>query len=186
MSSRLGKPLNRFVRDGTNVRVCILRDRAIPCPEELKINNKGDITTVKVQQHKPREYKKAGVKNEWRKVQVESAKAANAEPGFDKGAEVVVEQDTRIPATPKGLQILVEDIQETPPKPEDIGPSNSKKTKKKKKKKAKSVIISDDSEKSSSQSTSKPEKIAHSGNGAASSKEGTASPASGESTYPTC
>ncbi|CAN1215714.1 hypothetical protein LINPERPRIM_LOCUS23623 [Linum perenne] len=195
MSSRLGKPLNRFVRDGTNVRVCILRDRAVPCPEELKINNKGDIATIIVQQHKPRVYKKAGFKNEWRKVQVNSAKTADAEIVDDKGAEaveivddegaeVVVVQDTpknsSIPATPKGLQILVEDIQDTPKTvgSEEASTSNSKKAKKKKKKKAKSVVFSDEAGKSSSQSISKPGPTPHSGNEVASSKEGTTSPAS--------
>ncbi|CAN1273542.1 hypothetical protein LINPERPRIM_LOCUS15090 [Linum perenne] len=37
LSSKIGKPLNPFVREGTSIRVCVLRDKAIPCPSELKV-----------------------------------------------------------------------------------------------------------------------------------------------------
>ncbi|CAN1301825.1 hypothetical protein LINPERPRIM_LOCUS25146 [Linum perenne] len=42
ISSKVGKPMNKFVRDGTNVRVCVLRDRANPFPDEVKVNNEGE------------------------------------------------------------------------------------------------------------------------------------------------
>ncbi|CAN1261724.1 hypothetical protein LINPERPRIM_LOCUS10964 [Linum perenne] len=33
IASHVGKPLNHFVRDGLDIKVCLLRDRAIPCLE---------------------------------------------------------------------------------------------------------------------------------------------------------
>ncbi|CAN1302060.1 hypothetical protein LINPERPRIM_LOCUS25255 [Linum perenne] len=62
LASKIGKPLNKFVRDGVNIRVCVLRDRAIPCPEKLVIEIKTDRFEVKVVQPKAREYGKTGTK----------------------------------------------------------------------------------------------------------------------------
>ncbi|CAN1273452.1 hypothetical protein LINPERPRIM_LOCUS15044 [Linum perenne] len=38
ISNKIGKPLTKFVRDGANIKVCVLRDRAIPCPVVVKID----------------------------------------------------------------------------------------------------------------------------------------------------
>ncbi|CAN1318075.1 hypothetical protein LINPERPRIM_LOCUS30657 [Linum perenne] len=37
MSSFIGKPVRKFVRDGLDVKVCIIRDKAIPCPESVML-----------------------------------------------------------------------------------------------------------------------------------------------------
>ncbi|CAN1318060.1 hypothetical protein LINPERPRIM_LOCUS30650 [Linum perenne] len=57
ISSMLGKPVKRFVRDGLDVKVCILRDKAVPCPEEIGLEmEEGEICPIAVEQVKAREY----------------------------------------------------------------------------------------------------------------------------------
>ncbi|CAN1247887.1 hypothetical protein LINPERPRIM_LOCUS6534 [Linum perenne] len=57
ISSMLGNPVKRFVRDGLDVKVCILRDKAVPCPEEIGVEmEEGEICPVAVEQVKAREY----------------------------------------------------------------------------------------------------------------------------------
>ncbi|CAN1289679.1 hypothetical protein LINPERPRIM_LOCUS20390 [Linum perenne] len=57
ISSLLGKPVKRFVRDGLDVKVCILRDKVVPCPEEIGLEmEEGEICPVAVEQVKAREY----------------------------------------------------------------------------------------------------------------------------------
>ncbi|CAN1292692.1 hypothetical protein LINPERPRIM_LOCUS21690, partial [Linum perenne] len=59
ISSKIGKPLTKFVRDGANIRVCVSRDRAIPCPSKVKVDfSDSEKFGIEVMQHKPREYKK--------------------------------------------------------------------------------------------------------------------------------
>ncbi|CAN1319675.1 hypothetical protein LINPERPRIM_LOCUS31350 [Linum perenne] len=49
VSSKVGKPLNKYVRDGVSIRVCLLKDKAIPCPEVVKVElDDGIIKTIKV------------------------------------------------------------------------------------------------------------------------------------------
>ncbi|CAN1233104.1 hypothetical protein LINPERPRIM_LOCUS3793 [Linum perenne] len=197
IASKVGKPLNKFVRDGTNVKVCVLRDRAIPCPEMVKVNNKGERVAITVLQHKPREYKSFGTKNVWRRVQADTEKAginqSIAAPEIvPKLADVVTHVSTELDhdlnalirvedhGTPKGLQILVENDKIQSPsaaKSSDAidGPGTSKANKKKKKKAKKQGAVGC-SEVVLTQSTSLPDKIVHSGNVAAPSLEGTASP----------
>ncbi|CAN1244814.1 hypothetical protein LINPERPRIM_LOCUS6255 [Linum perenne] len=176
MSSKLGKPLNRFVRDGTNVRVCVLCDKAIPCPAEMKVNNKGERVTIPVLQHKPREYKRPGIRTEWRKTQT-VGKVVTTE------APELVAHEKGPPDTPKGLQILVEDVQASSSAVESemAGASTSKSTKKRNRKKNKKVIGEIGNEEALTQSKSLPNKAIHSGNEVAPSMEGTASPVSGSS-----
>ncbi|CAN1341924.1 hypothetical protein LINPERPRIM_LOCUS39322 [Linum perenne] len=62
VSSKVGKPLNKYVRDGVSIRVCLLRDKAIPCPEVVKVElDDGIIETIEVQRFQAREYKKSEV-----------------------------------------------------------------------------------------------------------------------------
>ncbi|CAN1272194.1 hypothetical protein LINPERPRIM_LOCUS14453 [Linum perenne] len=59
VSSKIGKPLNMFVRDGLNVKVCVLRNKAIPCPEIIKVEVEDDIVEdIEILSFQAREYKK--------------------------------------------------------------------------------------------------------------------------------
>ncbi|CAN1224586.1 hypothetical protein LINPERPRIM_LOCUS2298 [Linum perenne] len=192
--SKVGKPMNKFVRDGTNVRVCVLRDRANPFPDEVKVNNEGEMVVIPVVQHKPRVYRRPGIVSEWQvkaKVDAVSAGGKGEEPdgSIQKTTETAdagggkdpdpCHKEAGIPGTPKGLHILVEEVQASPvvdpseklSSSEGAGPSNRKK-KKRKKRKSKSGGGGE------SQSSSLPVMTIHSGNEAASSKGGTASPVS--------
>ncbi|CAN1310358.1 hypothetical protein LINPERPRIM_LOCUS28037 [Linum perenne] len=33
LSSRIGKPMKKFMREGIDVKVCLLRNKTIPCPK---------------------------------------------------------------------------------------------------------------------------------------------------------
>ncbi|CAN1338095.1 hypothetical protein LINPERPRIM_LOCUS37895, partial [Linum perenne] len=78
ISSLLGKPWKKFVREGLDVKVCVLRDRAVVCPETVMIElDDGELCKVEVVQTKAREYKsnvnkkwghKENVQKEWRRV----------------------------------------------------------------------------------------------------------------------
>ncbi|CAN1339418.1 hypothetical protein LINPERPRIM_LOCUS38472 [Linum perenne] len=62
LSSKIGKPLNKFVRDRVNVRVCLLRDRAVPCPEKVKIDlSEDERYEIQIVQPKAREYGKPSI-----------------------------------------------------------------------------------------------------------------------------
>ncbi|CAN1247641.1 hypothetical protein LINPERPRIM_LOCUS6417, partial [Linum perenne] len=190
ISSKVGKPMNKFVRDGTNVRVCVLRDRANPFPDEVKVNNEGERVVIPVVQHKPRVYRRPGaVWQEKAKVVAVDTDGKGKDPVVQKTTENVDDgggkdpdsclKEGGLPGTPKGLQILLEEVQvshvvvpsEKLSSSEGAGTSNSKK-KKRKKKKTKSGGGGE------SQSSSLPVMTTHSGNEVASSKGGTASPVS--------
>ncbi|CAN1261887.1 hypothetical protein LINPERPRIM_LOCUS11044 [Linum perenne] len=69
LCSLIGKPLRKFIREGLNVKACIIRDKAIPCPEKLSIEMEDDeIVSIEVVQVKPREYNVVR-KRVWRVVQ---------------------------------------------------------------------------------------------------------------------
>ncbi|CAN1290124.1 hypothetical protein LINPERPRIM_LOCUS20573 [Linum perenne] len=62
VSIKIGKPLNKFVREGWNVRVCVLRDKSIPCPEVVKVEMEDDvIEIIEVLSFQARAYKKGDV-----------------------------------------------------------------------------------------------------------------------------
>ncbi|CAN1241409.1 hypothetical protein LINPERPRIM_LOCUS4942 [Linum perenne] len=183
--------MNKFVRDGTNVRVCVLCDRANPFPDEVKVNNEGERVVIPVVQHKPRVYRRPGIVTEWQ-VKAKAVDAGGKGKEHDVGDVQTEKADAEggkdpdlsrkeggIPGTPKGLQILVEEVQVSPvadpieklSSNEGAGTSNSK-GKKRKKRKSKSGGGGE------SQSSSLPVMTIHSGNEVASSKGGTASPVS--------
>ncbi|CAN1321409.1 hypothetical protein LINPERPRIM_LOCUS32026 [Linum perenne] len=69
LCSLIGKPLRKFIREGLDVKACIIRDKAIPCPEKLSIEMEDDeIVSIEVVQVKPGEYN-VGQKRVWRVVQ---------------------------------------------------------------------------------------------------------------------
>ncbi|CAN1293555.1 hypothetical protein LINPERPRIM_LOCUS22070 [Linum perenne] len=56
--SLIGKPLRKFVREGLDIKVCIIRDRAIPCPEAVKLIDVDEEHVIQVVQAKARDYKR--------------------------------------------------------------------------------------------------------------------------------
>ncbi|CAN1247495.1 hypothetical protein LINPERPRIM_LOCUS6353 [Linum perenne] len=58
MSSLIGKPLRKFVREGLDIKVCIIRDRAIPCPDSVKLIDVDEEHVIQVVQAKARDYKR--------------------------------------------------------------------------------------------------------------------------------
>ncbi|CAN1337802.1 hypothetical protein LINPERPRIM_LOCUS37761 [Linum perenne] len=74
VSSKIGKPLNKFVRNGLNVRVCLVRDGTKPCPEVVKVEVEDGVSeTIDVMRFQAREYTKVedGVSKESVLVNVE-------------------------------------------------------------------------------------------------------------------
>ncbi|CAN1293976.1 hypothetical protein LINPERPRIM_LOCUS22267 [Linum perenne] len=169
LASKIGKPLNKFVRDGVNIRVCVLRDRAIPCPEKLVIEiSKTDRFEVMVVQPKAREYGKTGTKL-WRVKSV--PKVNESETQTEEGETLKVQEGA--PATPIGLQIIVSDDKAPSTVVTEAGGSKSKKKKKAKKK------VNVDGGASSvegHQESSLPGSVIGSGNGSAPPLEGTEAP----------
>ncbi|CAN1272744.1 hypothetical protein LINPERPRIM_LOCUS14712 [Linum perenne] len=59
MSSVIGKPQNKFVREGLDVKVCVIRDRSIPCRNVIKIEtDDGVVYTIGIQHLVARDYKR--------------------------------------------------------------------------------------------------------------------------------
>ncbi|CAN1318896.1 hypothetical protein LINPERPRIM_LOCUS31000 [Linum perenne] len=58
LSSLIGKPLRKFVREGLDIKVCIIRDRAIPCPDSVKLIDVDEEHVIQVVQAKARDYKR--------------------------------------------------------------------------------------------------------------------------------
>ncbi|CAN1308282.1 hypothetical protein LINPERPRIM_LOCUS27317 [Linum perenne] len=68
LCSLIGKPIKKFIREGLDVKVCIVRDKACPCPEVLSLEMiNEEIVNIEVVQVKPREYN-GGQKRIWRVV----------------------------------------------------------------------------------------------------------------------
>ncbi|CAN1272160.1 hypothetical protein LINPERPRIM_LOCUS14441 [Linum perenne] len=177
LASKIGKPLNKFVRDGVNIRVCLLRDRAIPCPEKLVIEERYE---VKIVQPRAREYGKMGGKI-WRMKADPSAtekEQVQAEPAADKekAADAAPQQGGAAnPVSPIVLQIVISDDAT----PATNGTGGSKKKKRKKSKRKVSLEGDKDEGESNqiSQSTLIPAQDIGSGNDFASSMKGIKPPA---------
>ncbi|CAN1318378.1 hypothetical protein LINPERPRIM_LOCUS30796 [Linum perenne] len=56
MSSLIGKPVRKFVRDGLDVKVCIIRDKAVPCPESVMLLDEEEEHVIPVALAKARDY----------------------------------------------------------------------------------------------------------------------------------
>ncbi|CAN1316289.1 hypothetical protein LINPERPRIM_LOCUS30017, partial [Linum perenne] len=79
LSSWIGKPMRKFVREGLDIKVCIIIDKAIPCPESISVFDEEDEHVIPVIQAKARDYRAGGRK---RRVRTEPTKVngeANAQ-----------------------------------------------------------------------------------------------------------
>ncbi|CAN1272146.1 hypothetical protein LINPERPRIM_LOCUS14434 [Linum perenne] len=67
LSSKIRKPVNKFVREGMNVRVCLLRDRAVPCLDyiNVELEEDGEGICIEIISFQDREYKKDNGKQVW-------------------------------------------------------------------------------------------------------------------------
>ncbi|CAN1273103.1 hypothetical protein LINPERPRIM_LOCUS14866 [Linum perenne] len=116
ISSMIGKPVKRFVRDELNVKVCVLRDKAVICPNTLTIEMEdGELSFVEIEQIKSREYK-GKPRTEWQ--QRESVVVQNEENNSagNRGEADIVKNppDTVVSlsrddqqATPDGGEVVV-------------------------------------------------------------------------------
>ncbi|CAN1136113.1 hypothetical protein LINPERPRIM_LOCUS20890, partial [Linum perenne] len=67
LTSLMGKPWKNFVREGLDVKVCVLRDVAIPCPESIEIETEnGEPWRMEVVRATARDYK--GSRKVWAQV----------------------------------------------------------------------------------------------------------------------
>ncbi|CAN0829922.1 hypothetical protein LINGRAHAP2_LOCUS1255 [Linum grandiflorum] len=64
LASRLGRPLTKYVRDGLNVKVCILMDVSLPPVHEIPILvGTHGLSTIQVEYPQPRQYKQVAKKH---------------------------------------------------------------------------------------------------------------------------
>ncbi|CAN1317569.1 hypothetical protein LINPERPRIM_LOCUS30480 [Linum perenne] len=178
VSSKVGKPLNKYVRDGVSIRVCLLRDKSIQCPEMVRVElDDGIIESVEVQRFQAREYKKPEViKEPAEKVWV--VKGKGHEVATTSGASgAVVMQDIPDPIVVAGVVTQCD----TPDPVETVkvasaagtGTSKTKKRRKNRKKNLDKVLQAA----SISQPIVMPVNDVQSGNGSASPLGGTEAPA---------
>ncbi|CAN1215398.1 hypothetical protein LINPERPRIM_LOCUS201 [Linum perenne] len=178
VSSKVGKPLNKYVRDGVSIRVCLLREKSIPCPEMVRVElDDGIIESIEVQRFQAREYKKPEViKEPAEKVWV--VKGKGQEVATTSGASgAVVMQDIPDPIVVAGVVTRCD----TPDPVETVkvasaagtGTSKTKKRRKNRKKNLDKVLQAA----SVSQPIIMPVNDVQSGNGSASPLGGTEAPA---------
>ncbi|CAN1318617.1 hypothetical protein LINPERPRIM_LOCUS30880 [Linum perenne] len=112
LASMIGAPLKKFVREGLEVKVCILRDKSKPCPAALTlIMEDGENVVIEVVQAKAREYRQAGQKV-WRPTRVETKEPEKVveiqEGNIENGVvpDIVVEerQSGSVAQTPEGME----------------------------------------------------------------------------------
>ncbi|CAN1215393.1 hypothetical protein LINPERPRIM_LOCUS197 [Linum perenne] len=189
LSSKIGKPLNKFVREGTDVRVCLLRDRAVPCPASINIELEegGEVICIDIISFQARDYKKDTGKQVW------IAKEQKNQDASSSGKDVsgmVVQVDVG-----NAAQVIVEESSSKAPAvavpvtPAEQGPSGgsggSSKTKKRRKNRKKnlekalqSVSGKDADSQAIPQLVILPNSVAGSGNASTSPMGGTEAPAS--------
>ncbi|CAN1334241.1 hypothetical protein LINPERPRIM_LOCUS36329 [Linum perenne] len=73
LSSLIGKPMRNFVREGLDIKVCIIRDKAVPCPKSISVFDEEEEHVIPMIQAKARDYRKEGRKQIW--VRTEPVKA---------------------------------------------------------------------------------------------------------------
>ncbi|CAN1320464.1 hypothetical protein LINPERPRIM_LOCUS31702 [Linum perenne] len=79
IASHVGKPLNQFVRGGLDIKLCLLRDRAITCPEKVELElHDGELVSIQVVQMKAQEYKRNDTKIVWRMTNLATRLHVNA------------------------------------------------------------------------------------------------------------
>ncbi|CAN1215402.1 hypothetical protein LINPERPRIM_LOCUS205 [Linum perenne] len=177
VSSKIGKPINKFVRDGLNVKVCLLRDGSKPCPEEVKVEvDNGLIEVIEVQRFQAREYKKVENAEGRKSVPVPVVKEwVVKDPG--KAKELV---ENQVQASTSGVKEVVEgpvqcdtpDDKSTEVSKNGTGTSKTKKRRKNRKKNLEKMLqVASDS-----QLTVLPVNDIHPGNVSASPVGGTGAP----------
>ncbi|CAN1320927.1 hypothetical protein LINPERPRIM_LOCUS31879 [Linum perenne] len=194
LSSLIGKPLRKFVSEGLDIKVCIIRDRAIPCPDTVKLIDVDEEHVIQVIQAKARDYKrevrkqiyvpkiKAGTKvkvteAKHKESEVKEDEMANEEKNKDdKEVEVVVNVEAES-KTAENKETLIPEGGGT----QQVHSTGGKKKRpKRKKKSAKKNLESDLSpemvEESADDQHAKGNDT-NDGNDPASSVEGTGSPA---------
>ncbi|CAN1248581.1 hypothetical protein LINPERPRIM_LOCUS6795 [Linum perenne] len=64
ISSMIGTPRKKFVREGLDVKVCIIQDKSLPCPASLPIIlEDGENNIIEVLQAKAGEYRADGAES---------------------------------------------------------------------------------------------------------------------------
>ncbi|CAN1244453.1 hypothetical protein LINPERPRIM_LOCUS6091 [Linum perenne] len=179
LCSLIGKAVKKFIREGLDVKVCIIRDKACVCPETLSLEMENEeIVCVGVIQMKAREYN-VGHRKEWRvardnrKAAPTEAKVANSEP-IILDSDGVVRQTPQLEGevrTPVGDEKTVSES--------SFVPQKSKKSKKKRKKSQKGLANELDliTGEGSSQSSALPEVVSIAGNDPEPFMKGMGSPA---------
>ncbi|CAN1313942.1 hypothetical protein LINPERPRIM_LOCUS29139 [Linum perenne] len=129
LSSKIGKPLNKFVREGRDVRVCLLRDRAVSCPASINIEleEDGEVICIDIVSFQARDYKKDAGKQIWlAKEQKNQAASSSWKEMSGMVVHVAVGNDE---ASDKVVQEIVDDSSSKAPAavvpvtPSDQGPS---------------------------------------------------------------
>ncbi|CAN1247713.1 hypothetical protein LINPERPRIM_LOCUS6449, partial [Linum perenne] len=119
LSSLIGKPVRNFVRDGLDIKVCIIRDKAIPCPESLKILDEDEQHVIQVIQAKARDYTRKGFE---RQVYRPKAVVVGVSAQVDKEAIPIAAVDGI--QTPTG--IVIQDANHSSPENEKQDESSPK------------------------------------------------------------
>ncbi|CAN1290689.1 hypothetical protein LINPERPRIM_LOCUS20799 [Linum perenne] len=130
LSSKIGKPMKKFVREGLDVKVCVIRNQTVPCPGELKIElDDGSTCAIGIVQMKAREYgKKPTTKTIYMpKVVQKDEQAGKGQPSGDHVSELKSTEGD----APKDNS-------------DDMSGAKKKKKKKKKKSAGKSVELNDE------------------------------------------
>ncbi|CAN1338928.1 hypothetical protein LINPERPRIM_LOCUS38281 [Linum perenne] len=65
--------MRKFVREGLDIKVVIMKDKAIPCPESISVFDEDEEQVILVIQVKAKDYRKEGTKQIW--IRTESLKA---------------------------------------------------------------------------------------------------------------
>ncbi|CAN1298893.1 hypothetical protein LINPERPRIM_LOCUS23987 [Linum perenne] len=138
LCSLIGKPVKKFIREGLDVKVCILRDKACVCPKTLSLEvENGEIVNVGVSQMIAREYN-VGQRREWRKKTVPLEKHVPA------GDPIILDCDGVIRKTTQKEGDVKTPIGDEKAASESTSiPQASKKKSKKKRKKAQKGLVKD-------------------------------------------
>ncbi|CAN1340785.1 hypothetical protein LINPERPRIM_LOCUS38971 [Linum perenne] len=185
VSSKIGKPLNKYVREGVNVRVCVLRDQMKPCPEAVKVEvEENEVETIEVQSFQAREYKqndslkgkeampvnveKVWVVKEHKQVSEASVSGEKAMPDAPGDSEIVAVASAKV-STPSSENVAVASASSA-----GSGTSKTKKRRKNRKKNLDKALQAV----SASQPNVLPASDAGTGNASASPSGGTEAPES--------
>ncbi|CAN1216845.1 Putative ribonuclease H protein At1g65750 [Linum perenne] len=100
LCSLIGKPVKKFIREGLDVKVCIIRDKACVCPETLSLEMENEeIVNIGVSQMKAREYN-VRHKKVWRVTQ-DNRKAVPIEQKTISTDHIIVDKDGVVRQSPQ-------------------------------------------------------------------------------------